>query len=208
MRQTELPLRSRGRPRPWPALVLVTPRQGHDAQPDHSRTRSARHAAPSRGVSQIARADQGADRGQRPNLRCATACAPPNRVEKKRVLPPSSARRSPPRSNAWPGPALRPAWTSKPSKPLPDAPRYRLMGPTLARALNADHGDDHSPRLPCECGHTARCAGRRAKTFLTVLGPLPLERAWYHCEHCHRGFSPRERARPRRHRAPHQRRGA
>ena len=70
----------------------------------------------------------------------------------------------------------------------------QLMGPTLARALNADHGDDHSPRLPCECGHTARCAGRRAKTFLTVLGPLPLERAWYHCEHCHRGFSPRERA--------------
>ena len=70
----------------------------------------------------------------------------------------------------------------------------QLMGQTLARALNADHGDDHSPRLPCECGHTARCAGRRAKTFLTVLGSLPLERAWYHCEHCHRGFSPRDRA--------------
>ncbi len=68
------------------------------------------------------------------------------------------------------------------------------MGQALARALNADHGDDHNPRLPCECGHTTRYAGRRAKTFLTVLGSLPLERAWYHCEHCHRGFSPRDRA--------------
>ena len=31
-------------------------------------------------------------------------------------------------------------------------------------------------------------------TFTTALGPLTLERAWYHCERCHNGFSPRDRA--------------
>ena len=38
----------------------------------------------------------------------------------------------------------------------------QFMGQTLARALNADHGDDHSPRLPCTCGHTAGCTTRRS----------------------------------------------
>ena len=68
------------------------------------------------------------------------------------------------------------------------------MGQAIARSLNAEHCDDQGPSLPCECGYTARYAGRRAKTFLTVLGSITLERAWYHCEHCHRGFSPRDRA--------------
>ena len=38
----------------------------------------------------------------------------------------------------------------------------QFMGQTLARTLNADHGDDHSPRLPCTCGHTAGCTARRS----------------------------------------------
>ena len=63
----------------------------------------------------------------------------------------------------------------------------------MEQRLNADASDHRGPRLPCECGHTARYAGRRAKTFLTALGPLRLQRAWYHCSHCHHGFSPRER---------------
>ena len=43
------------------------------------------------------------------------------------------------------------------------------------------------------CGGEARFAGRRSKAFTTALGPLTLERAWYHCERCHNGFSPRDR---------------
>ena len=70
----------------------------------------------------------------------------------------------------------------------------QLMGQALARRLNADHGDDKGPRLPCECGGEARLVGRRPKTFTTALGPLTLERAWYHCDSCHNGFSPRDRA--------------
>ena len=70
----------------------------------------------------------------------------------------------------------------------------QLMGQALARNLNADHCDEQGSHLPCECGAEGRLAGRRPKTFTTALGPLTLERAWYHCERCHHGFSPRDRA--------------
>ena len=68
------------------------------------------------------------------------------------------------------------------------------MGQAVARRLNADHSDEQGPRQPCGCGEKARYAGRRPKTFTAALGEITLERAWYHCEHCHRGFSPRDRA--------------
>ena len=70
----------------------------------------------------------------------------------------------------------------------------QLMGQAVASKLNADRSDEHGPHLPCACGAEARFAGRRPKTFTTALGPLTLERAWYHCDQCHCGFSPRDRA--------------
>ena len=69
----------------------------------------------------------------------------------------------------------------------------QIMGQAVARKLNADRSDESGPRLPCACGGEARFAGRRPKTFTTALGALTLERAWYHCERCHQGFSPRDR---------------
>ena len=48
--------------------------------------------------------------------------------------------------------------------------------------------------LPCACGESARYAGRHGKDFESVLGPLRLERAYYHCELCEAGFCPRDRA--------------
>ncbi len=69
----------------------------------------------------------------------------------------------------------------------------QIMGQAVAHRLNADHSDDRGPRLSCGCGGEARFAGRRPKVFTTALGPLTLERAWYHCERCHNGFSPRDR---------------
>ncbi len=68
------------------------------------------------------------------------------------------------------------------------------MARAVAGRLNADHGDGRDPRLGCACGGEARLAGRRAKTFTTALGDLTLERAWYHCDGCGHGFSPRDRA--------------
>ncbi len=70
---------------------------------------------------------------------------------------------------------------------------WQIMGQAVAAKLNADHADDQGPCL-CGCGGKARFAGRRPKTFITALGPMTLERAWYHCDGCHSGFSPRDRA--------------
>ena len=63
----------------------------------------------------------------------------------------------------------------------------------VAERLNADHSDQHAAGLPCGCGHTARYAGRRAKTIRTALGAMTLERAYYHCASCQTGFCPRDR---------------
>ena len=70
----------------------------------------------------------------------------------------------------------------------------QIMGQAVARKLNADHGDDKGAHLSCACGSEARLVGRRPKTFTTALGAMTLERAWYHCDGCHSGFSPRDRA--------------
>ena len=65
----------------------------------------------------------------------------------------------------------------------------------IEQRLNADHSDHRGPTAPCpHCEHPARHAGRRRKTFESVLGPLTLERAYYHCAACNVGVCPRDRA--------------
>lgn len=65
----------------------------------------------------------------------------------------------------------------------------------VAQRLNADHRDHVGPTVPCVwCQQPAQYAGRHAKTFESVLGPLPLERAYYHCAACAAGFCPRDAA--------------
>lgn len=70
----------------------------------------------------------------------------------------------------------------------------RVAARAVEQRLNADTSDYVSPTLPCMCGRPARYAGRRGKNFNSVLGPLRLERAYYHCESCQSGFCPRDRA--------------
>ena len=64
----------------------------------------------------------------------------------------------------------------------------------MAEYFNADDPDHSSSTIACACGQTARYAGRRPKIFVTLLGPLTLERAYYHCAACRRGSCPRDRA--------------
>jgi hypothetical protein len=61
----------------------------------------------------------------------------------------------------------------------------------LGQLLAADPGQ-RGPQVPCGRGHEAEFVSYRDKTFDTVLGPVTLNRAWYHCAACKHGFAPRD----------------
>ena len=67
----------------------------------------------------------------------------------------------------------------------------KLGGGVLAQLLAADPGY-RGPRVPCGQGHEAEFVSYRDKTFDTVLGPVTLLRAWYHCAACKHGLAPRD----------------
>jgi hypothetical protein len=55
-------------------------------------------------------------------------------------------------------------------------------GGRLLQAVLAGGGDGYAgPHAKCPDGHQAGYAGARDKTITTVLGPVTLSRAWYHC---------------------------
>jgi hypothetical protein len=62
-----------------------------------------------------------------------------------------------------------------------------VLGPLLA----AD-GGHRGPRVGCGAGHQAEFVSYRDKTVDTVLGPVTMNRAWYHCEACGHGLAPRD----------------
>ena len=70
----------------------------------------------------------------------------------------------------------------------------RLAARALEQRLNADTSDHAGAELHCSCGEPAQYRDRHQKTFESVLGPLRLERAYYHCAKCQSGFCPRDRA--------------
>ena len=69
----------------------------------------------------------------------------------------------------------------------------RLAARALEQRLNADTSDYTGPELPCSRGGLVQYHGRHGKTFESVLGPLHLERAYYHGANCQSGFCPRDR---------------
>src|SRR6202162_881574 len=68
----------------------------------------------------------------------------------------------------------------------------QLAGAAVEQRLNADTSDERGSRNRCGCGQEARLVGRRSKQVQSVLGPLQLERAYYHCSSCGHGFCPRD----------------
>ena len=68
----------------------------------------------------------------------------------------------------------------------------QLAGAAVEQRLNADTSDARGSRTRCACGQEARLAGRRSKRVHSVLGPLQIERAYYHCSRCGHGFCPRD----------------
>jgi hypothetical protein len=66
-------------------------------------------------------------------------------------------------------------------------------GARLLEAALAGGDDGYAgPQVKCGAGHQAGYAGSRAKTVSTVLGPVQVMRAWYHCRECKHGFAPRD----------------
>ncbi|HXZ74733.1 MAG TPA: ISKra4 family transposase, partial [Streptosporangiaceae bacterium] len=61
----------------------------------------------------------------------------------------------------------------------------------LGELLSADRGH-RGPRAPCGHGHEAAFVSCRDKVIDTVLGPVTLNRAWYHCAECGHGLAPRD----------------
>ena len=70
----------------------------------------------------------------------------------------------------------------------------QLAARAVERRLNADRSDGQARTQPCSCGRAARFAGRHPKTFETALGPVTIERAYYHCRPCGKGWFPRDAA--------------
>jgi len=67
----------------------------------------------------------------------------------------------------------------------------KLGGGMLAELLAADPGH-RGPRVPCGRGHEAEFVAYRDKVIDTVLGPVTVTRAWYHCAGCKHGLAPRD----------------
>ena len=67
----------------------------------------------------------------------------------------------------------------------------RLGRGVLEDLLAADAGH-RGPRVDCGAGHQAEFASYRDKTVDTVLGPVTVSRAWYHCQACGHGLAPRD----------------
>ncbi len=61
----------------------------------------------------------------------------------------------------------------------------------LGELLSADRGH-RGPAVPCGNGHEALFVSYRDKVIDTVLGPVTLNRAWYHCPACKHGLAPRD----------------
>jgi hypothetical protein len=67
----------------------------------------------------------------------------------------------------------------------------KLGGGMLEKLLAADPGC-RGPRVPCGQGHEAEFISCRKKVIDTVLGPVTVSRAWYHCAACGHGLAPRD----------------
>jgi hypothetical protein len=66
------------------------------------------------------------------------------------------------------------------------------LGGSLLEGLLAGDAGHRGPRAACRAGHQAQFVSYRDKTVGTVVGPITLTRAWYHCAACGRGLAPRD----------------
>lgn len=68
---------------------------------------------------------------------------------------------------------------------------HRAGASVIEQLLNASTPVEQE--AACGCGHQSRFHQMRPKQILTALGQIRIERAYYTCNHCHQGQSPRDR---------------
>jgi len=64
------------------------------------------------------------------------------------------------------------------------------LGASLLEGLLAADAGHRGPSVDCGAGHQAGFVSYRVKTIDTVLGPIMLRRAYYHCPDCRHGLAP------------------
>src|SRR5206468_11514340 len=72
------------------------------------------------------------------------------------------------------------------------AASHRIGGSLLQKLLNADGGGYQGTSIDCGKGHRARFVEYRAKEVVTVLSPAKVTRAYYHCDPCGEGVTPKD----------------
>ena len=70
---------------------------------------------------------------------------------------------------------------------------FTRLGASLLEDLLALDPGYRGPAIACGAGHTARFVSYRDKVTDTVLGPVTVRRAYYHCRQCGHGVVPRDR---------------
>lgn len=73
------------------------------------------------------------------------------------------------------------------------AATHRIGGQLLEELLNADGGRYQGSSIPCGQGHLAHFVDFRDKQLRTVLAPVEVRRAYYHCAPCETGVIPKDR---------------
>ena len=68
---------------------------------------------------------------------------------------------------------------------------HAVGGALLEQLLNSETGH-RGTTIACRAGHAAAFVGYRDKQLTTVLDPLGLRRAYYHCAACGTGLSPKD----------------
>jgi len=66
----------------------------------------------------------------------------------------------------------------------------RAGAAALTQLLRFSPPDQDHRKIPCSCGHQARFKELRTKSFLSVVGPVQIQRPYYFCLHCAKGQCP------------------
>ncbi|MFQ5920354.1 MAG: ISKra4 family transposase, partial [Thermoplasmata archaeon] len=72
------------------------------------------------------------------------------------------------------------------------ASMHQMGGAVLEKLLNADGGGYRGARIDCGQGHQAKFVEYRGKEVITVLSPVEVLRAYYHCASCEGGVIPKD----------------